>query len=543
MNKLLLLPAILSLLIVMPSANALSATIATNADTYIYSPAPTTNYGTAASFADGDNNALQGVVKFNLTNLLGDNYVTSAKLYLYKYVSSNPGVSNETIWSSENQTWAENKLTWNETYDTTTGIGRVASNFSYVTYNESLSGANPNQWYTFDVTNTVNYFISRGKTNVTFLLNMTGLLPTHNNYNSSQSGINWPQLNVTYVPIIDIISPVNTTYYNNYNITLNVQNNSINIYNWWYNYNNQGNVSFLNGSSINVNTGSNCIVVWLNSTANVWVNKSVCFTNAISCDSTTENSSICTVAGDSFVRCKRFGLNIYQWDYDNTTSCVFGCNNGNCLVPTTTCRDNCNVGESRCDGSDFLVNCTYSPVTGCNEWSTRSQCQFGCTNDQCNHGINLCSPYTMHCSDNYVEWCLDDNLDGLYAWSTFNRTKCNFQCVENITASNVVAYCTSHSMTDESYAVRQLMDYYGNGIRYMLQNNSNLFIGFSVFACFVVGIGIAWMSKSFMFGGIAMFLTLIIMSSMGMFPWALTFIIFIIGIFLLFYTGGLKEDE
>lgn len=347
------------------------------------------------------------------------------------------------------------------------------------------------------------------------------------------------------LPSISITTPTNSTYYNNPGIILNTSSIAVTISSWFYSLNGLQNISFNPGSNITATIGSNCVTIWANDTLNNWYKATSCFTYQINCSILHVEESTCTPDGSGIMFCKRLGLNIFQWNFTNVTLCPYGCYNSTCIVPAQICQNKCTLNDTICEGSK-QINCSVNPATGCLDWINQTDCKFGCSrqNGRCNSQINICQPYTMQCQDSkYVVWCLDENHDGIFAWSIENRTVCPFQCIENITASNVVAYCTSHSLTDETAAIRIMWNYYSGMIFYALGGNQRLFIGASVIIIFLITFAVGILTRSWIIGAIGMFVSMLALSSLNMFPWTISVAIILIGGYIVFKYGAGGNNE
>lgn len=348
-------------------------------------------------------------------------------------------------------------------------------------------------------------------------------------------------------PYIFFASPKNTTYYNNFSISLSVSNVSFDYSTWVYSFGSSSNVSFNGNTTISYyQYGAFCVQVMANSTTNAWYSNTSCFTNDVPpknmitvCNSSTVGLMTCLADGFSSVPCRQMSFNFYAWDTDNITYCPDGCFNGTCLVISKRCQDKCIVNDTICYDDYNYITCGYNNASGCYDWSEQVRCKNGCFGGRCAQELNKCQPYTMKCQDSKaIVWCLDENHDSIYEWSQVNRTVCDFQCVENFSQSKVNAYCTAHSLTDEAYAIRNIVNYYVNGMRYGAEDNPRILLMFSLMISIIVGIGIGYLGRSVIAGVIGTFISICAFTAVTWFPWPLTLVMLIIGGFIIMKGVG-----
>lgn len=465
------------------------------------------------------------------------------------------GIANQTVRGLQNQTWTGADMTYNMFYS---NVDVAAANTTVIFYNDTYVCGAANTWMFFNVTSWVQWAYDQSYDNVSFYINRS--FQDYKNYRGRfefYTGLTTtqysPQLNVTVLtsPII-ITSPSNTTYYNNFTLPLNVSNNTFNADKWFYSLNNGSNISFTPNTTITKNSyGSNCIDVWVNGSSNNWFTQQVCWTNSpypqtglvTVCNSSNVNKWSCAADGFSILQCIQMTYTSYQWDASNITNCPYGCWNGACLTPSKTCQDACINATTKCIDNNNYATCHYNSVSGCHEWGGSIFCVNGCSEGACAGVPNECQPFTMKCQNSkYIVWCLNEDNTDVWKWSRINRTVCEFQCVENLTASKVDAYCTAHSITDEMYALRNLANYYMNGIRYAADKNLRILLPISLFLSIIAGIVVGYLLRNKMLAVITMGLAFFIFSAIGWIPWPVTIIFIIIAGFIIFKTAGGDEE-
>jgi len=313
-----------------------------------------------------------------------------------------------------------------------------------------------------------------------------------NLYNSTERSTIFISSEIEQIPFphISIDSPENTTYYNINELGLEVENVSFVADVWWYSLNNESNVTFI--PDINLTSmilGGNILFVYANDTGGDLYSANVTFTLETACSSSSHvYNTTCAGLDMNYVAiCKRLGLTTFQWDSNNLTFCPYGCFNGQCLNPVTTCRDRCEINQTACSGN-YILSC-INQTDGCFDWTTdnRTFCRFGCVDGICLEGVSLCTYGERRCQDNVLVYCDDDTGDGFYEWSKFNFTNCRYGCIETIneTTGTVNVTCNIHSF-DLPYDARNTFTYYGRGINYIF-DTYHLRLIFVLFGMLFVG--------------------------------------------------------
>jgi len=344
---------------------------------------------------------------------------------------------------------------------------------------------------------------------------------------------------------ISIDFPTNTTYYNVYNLNLNVTNLTA-IDTWWYSQNGASNISFTPDTTFIPFLGSQNITVWANDTSGNWFSDTVWFTLDFICNGSyvgaTNTSHICLGASMNYLApCRRFGYDTFQWDTTNMTLCQYGCRNGVCLNASfVTCYNRCNPNETVCTSdSRYSVPCKNHTQTGCYDWDyeNRTYCINGCVDGICMTKISFCTVGETKCDNESVIYCDDDNNDGYYEWSLFNRTFCEYRCQQdyNTTSQLWNASCHYHSYTTPELIFTRLQWLTNMGgavaVTPLLQMSIVLIIAI------VVSI-LASVFGSWRMGIPAFFGMMLLGTVGGWMPWYITFIMIVLGGIVVF-KGGL----
>ena len=159
--------------------------------------------------------------------------------------------------------------------------------------------------------------LSQGSHNVKIYCN-----DTSGNMNSTQV---WFSVD-TIPPIINLISPQNTTYSQS-TIWLNVTANEP-VSEWWYSLNNGQNTTFTPNTTITANQGSNYLIVYANDTVGNMNSTSVYFTVEYP-PAYSLNSTNSTLAGTAVSH------NLYWQDYEGLSGYIFSFWNGSDLINQT----------------------------------------------------------------------------------------------------------------------------------------------------------------------------------------------------------------
>jgi len=336
---------------------------------------------------------------------------------------------------------------------------------------------------------------------------------------------------------ISIDFPTNTTYYNNYSLDLNVSNNT-DISNWWYLQGGGINISFTPNTNFVPFSGNQNIIVYANDTAGNWYSSEIYFTVSIACNSTVyENDTICGGTNlQHIIECKQFGVETYQWDFENITYCEHGCFDGRCLAQLSTCKNRCVENETMCL-RESIITCEVDS-DGCYNWNDNSTtwCEYGCFDGHCNNGTDFCNVGETKCGDEAVIYCDDDDSDGFYEWSKFNITHCEYRCQQtyNIITQRWNASCHYHSYTVPELIFTRLQWLTNMGgavaISPLLQMSMVLVIAI------VIAI-LAAVFGSWRMGVPAFFGMMLLGTVGGWMPWYITFIMIVLGGIVVFRFG------
>jgi len=247
-------------------------------DSYILSANPNNNYGTSNNLVIGwgstTNENERVWIKFNISSIPSGQAVDDAKLYLYFHDSGTDGGSPDGIkcYHSTNQTWNEDKITWNDQPSNDAMLTDSVGEF-----------ANSNVWKSFDVTQDVKDEYYLNNRNISWIFRAgtenDGTATTRDNTAYSKEDVTdtlkKPYLNITYSA--DISSPVYSNNQTNEtkpakpcNFTLDWTDN-VGLSGYMFSTNNSGtwrNASFVSFSGIN-NTSWNVSI--LNTTVGILI--------------------------------------------------------------------------------------------------------------------------------------------------------------------------------------------------------------------------------------------------------------------------------
>ncbi|MEJ2644579.1 MAG: DNRLRE domain-containing protein [Gammaproteobacteria bacterium] len=101
------------------AAGAATVTLAPTDDTYVYNFAPTTNYGSAASFATGNVQSGNSIhrwysfLKFDLSGIPSGQTIVGATLHLYQVNGAGFTTGGTDVVHVADDSWSEGSVTWN----------------------------------------------------------------------------------------------------------------------------------------------------------------------------------------------------------------------------------------------------------------------------------------------------------------------------------------------------------------------------------------------------------------------------------------------
>jgi len=298
-------------------------------------------------------------------------------------------------------------------------------------------------------------------------------------------------------------------------------------------------------------SGQNYITIWANSTTGIlnsstqwfYVNAETYDRNInLQCNASTVGYTKCGGYNlQSVITCRQFGKELYQWDYTNMTYCLYGCYNGECQYPSRTCYNRCKLNETICVDPNHYVICETKP-NGCTDWSNyRFNCTYGCQDGRCIQGFSICTYGDSICDGDYIVYCDDDNNDGYYEWSEYNRTFCPNSCVEeyNATAGKMQTEC-AHSPEDWMYGVRNVMTYYGAGVNYIF-DTYGLRYWFAILSTLSIMGVMFYLTRNTMLALISGVGALYLMSFVGFITFLFPLLITIIGGVLVVYLKSNNE--
>lgn len=464
---------------------------------------------------------------------------------------------------SEN--WAENQTDPRIAYDTDLGClfvqytnGTGTDTDVSLRYNCTVNWAFPKQWPNQTYIKPIEvYSASSGRND------WSASLDYNNKTNELVSTImtqdDWPGHNITKVlninysvyiappPIIiklNITFPMNNmTYYNRLILNINTTNGTP-LYNFNYSINHADNVSFSGNGTFIANQGRNTVAVWAENATNKYFSR-VWFNVIFACNgSAMVGDRICAgpTMSDS-VRCVQLGKSLFQWDNSNMTLCEYGCIDGRCLSHISSCVDKCRANETVCyDG--YSIECRKSSLTGCWDWNETygTYCPYGCIAGQCLPLLKTCTKGWSKCSDDgkLIIWCDDDNNDGIYEWSEWNKTECEYRCqVDYDMITNFYnASCHYHSYTFPAYLSTRL-----KWLSTMVSAPFTVSPFLGMIGVMIFGIICSLITAFFGFGKIAVpvfFAVLVFGTFAGFMPWWITFIFIVLGGIILFrsMSGG-----
>ncbi|MBO4351722.1 MAG: hypothetical protein J6A01_12385 [Proteobacteria bacterium] len=126
-------------------------------------------------------------------------------------------------------------------------------------------------------------------------------------------------------------------------------------------------------------------------------------------------------------------------EWGNSNACENGtiCQDGACIVPPTSCTNDCNQnGAKRCNGNS-IETCGDYNNDSCLEWGNLSACENGTV---CQDGACIVPPPSCtsvcstigepRCNGDQAELCNDYNKDGCLEWG--HPEKCEFGCANNM---------------------------------------------------------------------------------------------------------------
>ncbi len=179
-------------------------------DTYIRENSPTGNYGGATSFlVQADSGSVWKVyIKFNILDIPSGQQIDNAILYLWNSASSGDNqINNITVHHVFNQSWKEEVINWN---NQPCGISFNDANVCNLIADdgEVPIAFTENYWYTFVVTSAVGVDYNAGDTNVSFILNVSGVSGQEKFPSKEETGDTTlrPYLNITYseLPVVRV---------------------------------------------------------------------------------------------------------------------------------------------------------------------------------------------------------------------------------------------------------------------------------------------------------------------------------------------------
>ncbi len=130
-----------------------------------------------------------------------------------------------------------------------------------------------------------------------------------------------------------------------------------------------------------------------------------------------------------------------------------GCANGQCIV---SCTNECSTsGAKQCSGSN-LQTCGNYDSDSCLEWGGDINCQYGCSNGQCNPQpcVDECVPAGQtQCNGNTKQTCGNYDSDSCLEWGNnvscpngCSNNQCNNQCSDEypLSCNNLCYQCSSN---------------------------------------------------------------------------------------------------
>jgi hypothetical protein len=161
------------------------------ADTYIYSTAPTTNYGSATTLIVGTQSAGTGraLFRFNLSAIPSGATVLSASFNAYVVSGSTTPVTQDVELKRIDTAWVESSVVWGAplTYTGASNVLGVGTAASYATW---------------DVTSLVQWWVNGNTNNGLALMSKNEAIVGWRGFASkeSTSPLNPPWLNISYRP-------------------------------------------------------------------------------------------------------------------------------------------------------------------------------------------------------------------------------------------------------------------------------------------------------------------------------------------------------
>jgi hypothetical protein len=144
-----------------------TAKLAASQDAYLQVGMPTTNYGNVAAMYVGGQDALRGVVQFDLSSINAMYPVDKATLRLYVDAFSGPGGAAELRAYDVTTAWAEGSVTWNKPW-TKPGGDYVEPAAAAA----AVSGASAGKWVEFNVTALAQRWVATPATNMGVILRL-----------------------------------------------------------------------------------------------------------------------------------------------------------------------------------------------------------------------------------------------------------------------------------------------------------------------------------------------------------------------------------
>jgi hypothetical protein len=442
-------------------------------DTYIQNGDSSAN-GAANDLYSGDigGNYMWILMKFNLTNITSNNKITHATLRLNTV--NDGGVSNaynHTIWQLNGSCWNESTTTWANFPRTNI----TPTPFAYAAYSDT--GAD--DWYSWNISNMVQEWVTGNTTNYGFMINATpNLAGEYTRFDSSEAAeaTARPQINITYVasnaaPSFNTLAISPTTAIKNtaLNLTFNItdsNNDGLNITElcWFTNDNKNSTYCWANGSPF---IGVTDALFYNNESLGVPVNKVVKGQDWLvqvnitdGTDSVVQNSSAVSIS--------------------NTAPTV----NTVSILPTTAQSDeslNVTFNVTDVDSIDNLnvTACWFTNdnlnTTFCYNFSSSSFVDVTKNLLYNNNSVGVNASFIRH----NQEWLVQINVSDGTNKITQNSTAITITNKEpsqglptvnsttkwNYTTENITCYNTSSADT-EGYEVRSIFTWKKNGVQY-----------------------------------------------------------------------------